>query len=211
MATINDRIKERRLSLNYTLLELADKLNVKEATVQRYESGAIKNIPYDTIVRLADILKCDPQYLMGWSDELYRISPEDAKTSKFLIPVLGKVVAGYPIEAVENIIDYEEISEIMARSGEFFALQVTGDSMLPRFAEGDVVIVRKQDDVDNGDIAIMMVNGNDATIKKVRKHEWGIDLIPLNSAYDIITYSNKEIAELPVRCLGKVVELRAKF
>jgi len=133
------------------------------------------------------------------------------KKVKFEVAVLGRVVAGYPIEAVENIIDYEEISESMARTGEFFALQVTGDSMQPRFAEGDVVIVRKQEDVDNGDIAIMMVNGNDATIKKVRKHEWGIDLIPLNPAYDIMTYSNKDIAELPVRCLGKVVELRAKF
>ena len=133
------------------------------------------------------------------------------KKNKFVIPVMGRVVAGYPIEAVENIIDYEEISEDMARTGEFFALQVKGDSMLPRFAEGDIVIVKKQEDVDNGDIAIMMVNGDEATIKKIQKHEWGINLIPLNSSYEILSYSNEEIMELPVRCLGKVVELRAKF
>lgn len=133
------------------------------------------------------------------------------KKNRFLVPVLGKVVAGYPMEAVENIIDYEEISEDMARAGEFFALQVKGDSMLPRFTEGDIVIVKKQEDVDSGDIAIMMVNGNEATIKKVQKHEWGINLIPLNSAYETMSYSNEEIMALPVRCLGKVVELRAKF
>ena len=134
-----------------------------------------------------------------------------AAEGKHLIPVLGKVVAGYPIEAVENILDYEEISDEMAQQGDFFALQVKGDSMEPRIKEGDVVIVRKQEDVDSGDIAIMLVNGDEATIKKVQKFSGGINLIPSNSSYEVITYTNKEVLSLPVRCLGKVVELRAKF
>ena len=99
----------------------------------------------------------------------------------------------------------------MARNGEYFALSVKGDSMEPKFTEGDVVIVRKQEDVDSGDIAIMMVNGDEATIKKVQKFDGGINLIPSNPVYDVITYSNKDIMEKPVVCLGKVVELRAKF
>ncbi|MGN1139511.1 MAG: LexA family protein, partial [Ruminococcus sp.] len=127
------------------------------------------------------------------------------------IPVLGTVRAGYPSEAIENILDYEEISEEMARNGEYFALSVKGDSMEPRFTDGDVVIVRKQEDINNGDIAIIMVNGDEATIKKVQKFEGGINLIPSNPVYDVITYSNKDIIEKPVVCLGKVVELRAKF
>lgn len=139
------------------------------------------------------------------------VEPPRQKKNKFIIPVLGKVAAGYPIEAVENIIDYEEISEAMARQGEFFALRIQGDSMQPKFSEGDVVIVRKQETVDNGDIAIIMVNGDEATIKKVQRFDGGINLIPTNPAYNIITYTNKEIIDLPVKCLGKVVELRAKF
>lgn len=78
-------------------------------------------------------------------------------------------------------------------------------------SDGDVVIVRKQSDVDNGDIAIILVNGDEATIKKVQKFNGGINLIPSNTAYDVLTYSNKEIAQLPVQCIGKVIELRAKF
>lgn len=139
------------------------------------------------------------------------VEPPRQKKNKFIIPVLGKVVAGYPIEAVENIIDYEEISETMARQGEFFALRIQGDSMQPKFSEGDVVIVRKQESVDNGDVAIIMVNGDEATIKKIQRFDGGINLIPTNPAYNIITYTNKEIIDLPVKCLGKVVELRAKF
>lgn len=133
------------------------------------------------------------------------------KRNKFLIPVLGRVVAGIPIDAVEEILDYEEISEEMARNGEHFALQIKGDSMEPKFSEGDVVIVRKQAIVEDNEIAIVLVNGNDATIKKIKRFDGGITLIPTNPNYDVITYTNKQIEELPVTVLGKVVELRAKF
>ncbi len=133
------------------------------------------------------------------------------KKSKFMIPVLGLVRAGIPMDAVEYIIDYEEISEEMARQGEFFALQIKGDSMEPRIKEGDVVIVRKQPDIESGETAIVLVNGDEATIKKVKKFDGGIHLIPNNPNYDVSTYMNEQIEKLPVTILGKVVELRAKF
>lgn len=133
------------------------------------------------------------------------------KKTKFMIPVLGVVRAGLPMDAVENIIDYEEISEEMARQGEFFALQIKGDSMEPRIKEGDVVIVRKQPTVENGEIAIVLVNGDEATVKRVQRFDGGINLIPSNSAYNVLTYTNAQIESLPVQILGKVVELRAKF
>lgn len=127
------------------------------------------------------------------------------------IPVLGRVVAGIPIEAIEEIIDWEEISQKLAASGKFFALRVCGHSMEPRILEGDVVIVRQQEDVDSGDIAIVMVNGDEATVKRVKKQEDGITLIATNtSVYEPHFYSNQEIRDLPVRILGKVVELRGK-
>lgn len=133
------------------------------------------------------------------------------KKTKFMIPVLGVVRAGLPMDAVENIIDYEEISEEMARQGEFFALKIKGDSMEPKISDGDVVIVRKQPTVENGEIAIVLVNGDEATVKKVQRFDGGINLIPTNPAYKVLTYSNSQIETLPVQILGKVVELRAKF
>lgn len=128
------------------------------------------------------------------------------------INVLGRVAAGLPIEAIENIIDTEEISEEMARTGEFFGLQIKGDSMEPRIYENDVVIVRKQEDAESGDIVIALVNGNDATCKRLIKYAGGISLVALNSAkYEPLMFSNEEIENTPVKIIGKVIELRGKF
>lgn len=127
------------------------------------------------------------------------------------IPVLGYVRAGIPIEAVEDILDYEEISQELANTGDFFALKIKGDSMEPKISEGDVVIVRKQDQVENGELAVVLVNGNDATVKRFYMNDTGVTLISSNSAYPPFIYSKKDVMELPVRVIGKVVELRAKF
>lgn len=99
----------------------------------------------------------------------------------------------------------------MAKTGEFFGLQIHGDSMEPRMCEGDVVIVRKQEDAESGDIVIAMVNGDDATCKRLRKYRDGIELISNNPSYEPMFFSNQEIQEKPVRIIGKVVELRGKF
>ena len=136
---------------------------------------------------------------------------EEKKPDPCRIPVLGRVAAGVPLEMVEDVIDWEEISSAVADSGEIFALSVKGDSMEPRILDGDVVIIRKQDDAESGDIVIASVNGDDATCKRLRKYREGIELIPLNSAYAPVFFSNQEIAEKPVRILGKVIELRGKF
>ena len=127
------------------------------------------------------------------------------------IPVYGEIAAGIPIEAIEDVIDFEEITPELAASGEFLALSVKGDSMAPRIQNGDVVIIRRQETVENGDVAAVMVNGDSATLKKVKAENNGLWLMPLNPAYDPIFYSKKECAEKPVRILGKMIELRAKF
>ena len=215
MATFAERLCEALSIRNMSAAELSRALDINEGTVSQYKKGLYEPKQKRTQA-IAKALNVSIDWLMGADvpmDETISLL-DTAKRGKkriFTVPVLGRVVAGYPMEAIENIIDYEEISEAMANKGEYFALQVKGDSMLPRFAEGDVVIVRKQEDVENGDIAIMLVNGDEATIKKVQKFENGINLIPSNPAYDVITYTKKEIINLPVVCLGKVVELRAKF
>ena len=128
------------------------------------------------------------------------------------IPVLGRVAAGIPIEAITDIEDWEKIPQNMAKTGEYFALKIAGKSMEPRMMDGDVVIVRRQPDVDSGDIAVVLVNGNDATVKQISKSNAGLTLIGWNpSVYTPKTYNKKECKELPVTILGKVVEIRGKL
>lgn len=134
-----------------------------------------------------------------------------SKKRSVKIPVVGQVVAGIPIEAIEDIIDYEEISEELARSGEFFGLQIKGDSMTPRIQEGDVVIVKKQSNADSGNIVIAKVNGDDACCKKLIKKENAIILQSFNPAYQPLYFDQQEIIEKPVTIIGRVVELRGKF
>lgn len=127
------------------------------------------------------------------------------------IPVLGDVAAGIPIEAITDIVDYEEIDAAMASTGEFFGLRIKGASMEPRMREGDVVIVRKQDTAETGNTVVVLVNGDSATVKKIKYGLDGISLIPTNPAYDVQFYSAADVERLPVRVIGRVVELRAKY
>lgn len=127
------------------------------------------------------------------------------------INVYGSVAAGIPLEMIEDIIDTEEITEDMARTGEFFGLRIKGDSMTPTICDGDIVIVRQQNDAESGDIVIATVNGNEATCKRLRKYKEGIELIAINPSYDTLEFSSEEILEKPVKIIGKVVEARRKF
>ena len=128
------------------------------------------------------------------------------------VPVLGTIMAGIPMYGAENILDYEEIPAALAVDGEYFALKIKEHSMEPRICEGDVVIVRRQDDVDTGDVAIVLVNGDEATIKRIKKSPNGITLIANNVAvYEPHFYSNSEILTVPVCVIGKVIELRGKL
>lgn len=138
-------------------------------------------------------------------------SDQPTKRHGVVIKVLGRVAAGIPIEAVEDVIDTEEITEEMAKTGNYFGLKIRGDSMEPRMCEGDVVIVRQQDDAENGDTVIALVNGNDATCKRLRKYKDGIELISNNPSYSPLFFSNEDIEKKPVVIIGKVVELRGKL
>lgn len=186
--------------------EIANDLGYSPTTFNTWCVGKI--IPgAGKIQHIADYFK------IGKSDLLddKSLLANTQKSKGITIKVLGRVAAGIPIEAITDVIDTEEISEDMARTGEFFGLQIHGDSMEPRIYEGDVVIVRQQDDADSGDIVIAMINGNDATCKRLMKYTGGISLLSLNAKYEPMMFSNEEIETKPVKILGKVVELRGKF
>ena len=183
--------------------KVAQYLNTVHSSYNRMENNDVERISSDYLIKLAKLYNVSVDYLLG---------QEQIKKEKGIsIPVLVIIPAGIPIEAIEDIIDYEEIPQEMAKTGEFFGLKVKGDSMAPRIQNGDVVIVRKQDNCETGDVCVVMVNGFDATLKQVKKDYNGITLVPFNDEYRSMFYSNKDIQELPVRILGKVVELRGKF
>lgn len=206
MKPVKDIIKSKRLELGMTMKELAEKVGVSEGTISRWESGEIANMRRNVIVSLAKALNTTPAVLMGWTEP----DPNEARGVR--IPVLGRVVAGIPLDAITDIIDYEEIPAQMAKSGTYFALQVKGRSMEPTLHEGDVVIVRQQPEMENGEIAIVLINGDEATVKEVKESPEGLTLIGHNVAiYSPHFYNRKEIEELPIQILGKVVELRRKF
>lgn len=200
-----NRIKELRKMKKLTQVDLASLLHVSQGTVSGWESGNT-NIKNEDMVSLANIFNVSVDYISGTSNTL--VHPPATR-----IPVLGTVAAGIPMDAIEDVVDWEEIPEAMARGGEYFGLKIKGGSMEPRIKEGDTVIVRRQETVDTGEIAIVMVNGDEATCKRIVKHQnGGISLMAFNpAAYETHFYTPDEILSLPVRILGKVVELRGKF
>lgn len=199
-----ENIKKRREELQMTQSELAEKTGYADKTmISKIERGSV-DLPQSKIELFANALRTTPRALMGWDDD-------SAQNSPTKIPVLGRVAAGIPIDAIEDILDWEEITPALAMSGRYFGLRIKGDSMQPRMVDGDVVIVRCQPDAESGDVVIVQVNGNEATCKRLSKHPSGISLISFNPAYEPFTYTNEQIESLPVTIIGKVVENRQKY
>jgi repressor LexA len=208
MTTIGDRIKSRREAIGLSVDDLATKLGKNRATVYRYESSDIENLPITILEPLAKILQTTPAYLMGWDSN---VSPISLPTSVIQIPVLGSIPAGVPVEAVQDIIDWADIPEEWAHGDrQYFGLFVKGDSMFPEYMEGDTVIIRKQPCCDSGDDCAIIIDGIEATLKRIHLYEDGIELEAVNPMYGRKKYTSKEIENLPVIILGVVVELRRK-
>lgn len=196
-------LKTARANKGLSQQKLADLIGVSRSTIAMWETGGSQP-DNESLKKVSNVLQVTTDYLLG-NDNI------EQSHKGVLVPILGQVIAGIPIDAVEDILGYEEISREMASQGEYFALQIKGNSMEPRMRQGDVVIVKKQSAVESGDIAVVLVNGDEATIKKFVIHDNGISLIANNEAYSPMFYTKKEIEEKPVTVLGKVVELRAKF
>ena len=204
MSTLGKKIEEKRIAKGLKKKDLAKLINVHDTLIGKYERDEV-DLGASKIKEIAKFLNTTPAYLMGWEDN-DKEAPQGIK-----IPVLGTVAAGIPISAVEDILDYEEIPQSWENQGEFFGLRIKGDSMQPKMDDGDVVIVRQQSDANSGDTVIALVNGDDATCKKLQKTENGIMLVSTNPNYLPMFFTNEEIVTKPVVILGKVVELRSKF
>jgi repressor LexA len=209
MESIAERIKQRRLALGLSYQDLANASGLSKSTLQRYETGAIGNIPLDRIDCLSKGLRVSPEWLLGW-DEQQRTA-EAGHTNQMYpykpthrIPILGRISAGLPLYAEENIEGYM-MTELNG-GAEYFALRVKGDSMTAaRIYDGDILVVRRQDHVENGQIAVVLVNGDEATVKKFYRTDTTVSLVPqsLNPEHQLQIY---DVSKTEVKVLGLVVQ-----
>lgn len=232
--TLGERLREARTYQDLTQTEVAKKTGINNKTLSNWENDVSKPSPEDLLM-LSKIYGTTLDYLFGVSEtpkgtlippgktpgqiilgDKYQPSQkvsQEAIIHSYKIPILGRVAAGIPIEAHEEILGYQYINEEYRNDGySYFALRICGKSMEPTIMDGDIVIVRQQATVDSGDIAIVLIDGEDATAKEVKESPEGITLIGHNVAvYTPHFYSNKDIQELPVQIIGKVIQAIRKF
>lgn len=196
-----DKLKVLRKQIGLTQADLANALGFSQQAIGSWETG--RAFPDErTLPRIA-------KYFGVSIDDLLDCPSPKPKAKGVRIPILGTVIAGVPLEAIEDIIGWEEIPQRMASQGEFFGLQIKGNSMEPVMEEGDIIIVKRQADCNTGDIAVVFINGDESTVKRVQKTPEGIILHAYNpDVYPSHFYSNKDIRTLPVRIWGVVIELR---
>lgn len=226
--TFANRLKKALDYNNMKPIDLARKTNINKSLISSYLSGVCK-AKQDKLDIIARTLNVSEAWLMGYdvdmdrdwlpdnSDDLSAIRIDNARyiettTKTVKIPILGKVPAGVPIEAIEDILGYEDIPASMLNNNEnYFALKVDGDSMFPDYHDGDTIIIKQQPTCESGDDCVVMIDGEDATFKRVIKQEKGIILKPLNNRYDPYSFSEYDILTKPVKIIGVAIEVRRKL
>ena len=200
---IGQRIKQRRVELGLSVDDIAEKIGKNRATVYRYESSEIEDLPTSILEPLAKALSTTPAYLMGWeTDNIFSIPNIIPLPETKDIPLIGDIACGEPILAEENIEDYVKLNKDIDAE---FALRCKGDSMTgARIRNGDIVYIHQQEDVENGEIAAVLI-GNEATLKKVYKYPEKNMLVlkPANPEYEDFIFTGEELEE--IRILGKAV------
>ena len=199
---IGKRIRQKREELGMSLQDVATKLDVNKTSVMRWEKGETGKIKLPVVEKLAQVLSTTPEYLMGWESSVQEISPYRPGHK---IPILGRISAGLPLYAQEQIEGYT-VTDLNG-GDEYFALRVTGDSMnAARINDGDLLIVKKQEAVDNGDIAIVSVDGESATVKRFFRTDHTVTLMPqsFNPVHQMQVY---DLRNTDIRIIGKVVKV----
>lgn len=207
--TTGERMKQRRKEIGFSAEKVAERLGVSPATIYRYEKGDIEKVPVDSLAELAKILQTTPAYLMGWEEQpAPAASKEPTVPPGFepmpamdVVPLVGRIACGTPITAEENI---EQMVCVPSRWHSTFTLTCKGDSMEPRIHDGDLVAIRSQPEVENGEIAAVRI-GEEATLKHVYLHENFIELRPENPAFSSIILSREDMNAVVIE--GKAVGL----
>jgi len=202
---IGEKIKAIRCDLGLTQEDLAIAADTTKQTIHKYETGIISNIPASKIKAIADKLGTTPAYLMGWESDIITADNILPMPKMKKIPLLGTIACGEPILADENI---DEIISIPENINADFALRCKGDSMIDaRILDGDIVYIRQQPTVNNGEIAAVLI-GDEATLKRVYISGDTVTLIACNAKYQPFVYTGEELNN--IRILGKAVNFTSK-
>ena len=201
--TLGDKIRAAREAAGLTQEELGKKCGTTKQTIYKYEIGKITNIPLDRLEKIAGIVGVTTTSLLGWQSEERPSIPAgfSPMPETELVPRIGRIACGDPITAEENVEDYDEVLKSWHAD---FTLICCGDSMLPKIEDGDVVAIRSQPTVTNGEIAAVRI-GDEATLKRVFLHPDYIELRPLNPEYDSIIHRREEMADIKIE--GRAVGL----
>lgn len=192
-------------SVSFSHLSMIENGTRKPTALTLKELAKVYNIDYIDLYEKAGYIDLAEKEKIG--NEV----PKSNINNSAVVLVYGTIPAGIPMECIEEIIDTEEISSDMLKGGkQYFGLKIKGNSMYPEYLDGDTIILEKVDDCESGQDVVVMVNGNDGTFKRLFKNESGIILQPLNPEFQPMVYTNEQIEKLPIRVIGKVVELRRK-
>lgn len=210
---LKDRLRKALRIKNITQQELSDLTGIPKASISQYISGYAKP-KQDRIFQIATALKINEAWLLGYdvamTKEQTNVTPIQLGDS-ISIPVFGSVPAGVPIEAIQDINEYIDIPKSWTTGGkEYFALTVKGDSMYPKYLDGDVVVIRVEEDCESGQDCVVYINGYDATLKKVIKRDDYLILQPLNTKYEPRMFDLRDDATPQVKIAGVVVEIRRR-
>ncbi|MCG8483475.1 MAG: helix-turn-helix domain-containing protein [Clostridia bacterium] len=199
MSKFSQRLKEVRESLGLNKVQFAEYVGSSPANITRYEKEDM-NVSLEAVKQISDKLSINPGYLLGWEEDKY----VDMETYK-KIPLIGTIAAGTPILATENIDGFEFVSQV---ENVDFSLKVKGNSMIgARIYDGDIVYIKQQPDVENGEIAAVMINDENATLKRVYKVDGSIILHSENPEYKDMIFRKKEMKSLKI--LGKAISFKA--
>ena len=197
------RLKQLRKKHNFTQAGLAAKLQITQQAVGKWETG--RSFPEPAlIIRLASVFNVSTDYLLGQKElpEWDAIAPQPV-----MVPILGLVRAGYGNLAFEELLGYEP-AYLPSAEGYFFLL-VQGDSMEPRIKDGDLALIQRRNDLENGDLAVVIYGDGEASLKRFIRKGQAVVLQPFNPAYGSMVISGPELDDLHI--IGKVRETKARW
>ena len=215
----SNRLKMAMQIRNMKAIELSEKANIPKSAISQYLSG-VYEAKQKSIFKIANVLNVSEGWLMGLDVPMERQKSNNINIEKTdtlgnpvtPIPILGTIKAGYDYIAQENWIGTVDVETSLIKDGEeYFALKVKGDSMAPVFVEDDIVIIKKQKDCENIEFAVFSIDGDEGTLKKIKKTNDGIILQPLNPAYGPVMYTYDEVQAVPVIIVGVVKQLKREF
>lgn len=213
---VGARLKYARELRNISLEKAGEVIGVHKSTILRWERGNTEKFKIPVLETLANLYNVNPAWLMGYDVPMERnlttLKVNELGNSIVSIPILGTVKAGYDYLAQENWIGTIDVETSLFGNGkDYFALKVHGNSMSPVLIENDIVIIKKQNDFENGDIVVAIINGDEATIKKGKKNDNSILLQPLNPSYEPLIFTYDEMKTIPVTIIGIVKQLKREF